>query len=132
VEITPVNELVAPKPTPTPAEYHKMMGVYFTERRDRVTRCGHKFDLRYEPRTQCPDCWGAFLYLSGETTALAEEIYQKEGRGMLIKLKGNRFVKWFERFRVEIKKKLNEENDRKESRQMEDNRGGREIPQQAV
>ena len=82
----------------SPAEYKKMMSVYFTQKRDRVEHCGHKYHSENQPRNNCPYCWFAYFQINGSTTQIAEECYQKEGQDILVRTKGEKFVKNFLRF----------------------------------
>src|SRR5580698_5531680 len=107
-----VRELGERKPL-SPEEYKKVMGVYFTRRQETVEHCGHKFQGEEEPNTGCPWCWAAFFFVNGQVSSLADEIFQKEGKEMLVKVKGRNFTKWFIRFMSEIQRRLTEINEAK-------------------
>ena len=103
-ELESTQEFTKPPKPMTLLEHRKMMGKLFTVRRDTVEACGHKFYGELEPKNNCPSCWAAYFFINGETSALADEIYQKEGRDMLIRVRGEKFTKWFVRFMSEIQK----------------------------
>lgn len=80
----------------TREEYKKAMRALFTERRDVVQSCGHKFDKYHEPNHRnCLACWFAYFQVNGQITQISEECFHKEGKEVLIKLKGEKFVKFF-------------------------------------
>jgi hypothetical protein len=120
-----LQDLTQPKKPPTKTEYKKMMGKFFTYRNDHVVACGHKFHQVNEPRNQCPSCWAAFFFTQGETSAIADEVFQKGGNELLIRIKGRVFTKWFLRFMGEIQKKLKEQKSLDSSGEMGMANGGR-------
>lgn len=95
---TVVEDLTQPKKPISPAEYKKLMGVYFTQRYSRVEHCNHTFHPENEPRTNCQYCWFAYFQIHGETTQTADECFQKDGKAMLVRVRGERFTKNFLRF----------------------------------
>lgn len=122
-----VKALTEEKKPPTRAEYKKMMGMYFTQRRDRVEYCGHKFHPENQPKRNCPWCWFAFFQIHGEVTQTADECFQKDGREMLVRVKGEKFTKNFLRFMETLAyMKENKINgfDREVDREMESRRSG--------
>jgi hypothetical protein len=100
--------LTEPQKPMSRAEYKRAMGTFFTQRHDQVSACGHKFHPTDEPRTGCGHCWAAFFFTQGQIAAIADEVFQKEGVEVLIKVKGKRFTKWYLRFMNEIQKRLRE------------------------
>jgi hypothetical protein len=100
--------LTEPQKPMSRTEYKRVMGTFFTQKHDQVKVCGHKFHPTDEPRTGCPDCWAAFFFTQGQIAVIADEVFQKEGVEVLIKVKGKRFTKWYLRFMSEIQKRLRE------------------------
>jgi hypothetical protein len=93
-----VTELTEPKKPLTLKELKKARSIYVTRRNDIVEHCGHKFHTDNQPDTNCPYCWFAFFQTFGEVTQTADEVYQKEGKEMLVKIRGKKFVKNFLQF----------------------------------
>jgi hypothetical protein len=123
-----VKALTEPKKPLTKAEYKKMMSVYFTQRRDIVEYCGHTFYQYDQPKNNCPYCWFAFFQVNGEVTKTADEVFIREGRDMLIKIRGVKFTKNFLRFMATLAyMKENNVNGFGVQGKMEDIRDGREA-----
>ena len=81
------------------SDYKNYMRQFFTVRRQRVVECGHKYNEMVQPRTNCEHCWFAFLNTHGDMVKIADEIFVKEnGRELLTRLQGAKFVKMFTRF----------------------------------
>ena len=93
-----LETLTADKTPLSAKEYKKAMGVYFTQRQEVVEHCGHKFQGVEQPNKNCPWCWFAFFSINGEITQTADECFQKDGREMLVRVKGEKFTKAFLRF----------------------------------
>jgi hypothetical protein len=69
-----------------------------TIRFPRITECGHKYEEYREPRRNCEWCYFAWLNAHGEIVQLADKVFQEEGKDMLIKVKGEKFVKFWLRY----------------------------------
>ena len=87
-----------PKKELNSIERGKLMSLYWTQRNEEVTACGHKWNKNGEPRNNCTDCWFAFFQTHGEFTQLAEKCFKEEGRAALVSFRGEKFVKQFLRF----------------------------------
>ena len=87
------------KKLPTPAEWRKLRGQFFTERRQTIAACGHKFYPENPPQhANCDDCWFAFFQTHGELTQSIEEAYQKLGLGLVERLQGRKVAREFLKF----------------------------------
>lgn len=93
-------EAAQPPKELTLSEYKNAMRMFFTYRHQaNVDACGHAFHQGREPRHRnCDYCWFAFFQVHGEVTQTADEVFQKEGREMLVQLKGKKFTEMFVRF----------------------------------
>ena len=84
-------------PELTPALMRILRGKYFTVRH--VTgECGHQMDSINQPRTNCNDCWGVFFSTHPQLVEVAHQFYTTRGRGPMVGLRGEKFVKFFEKY----------------------------------
>ena len=84
-------------PQMTPELLRKLRGKYFTVRHIRVA-CGHKLDQINQPKNNCDECWAAFFGTHPQLVEIAHQMYQTQGRNPIVGLRGEKFVKMFERF----------------------------------
>lgn len=97
-EIAIANEFNPDKQI-TLSEYKKYMGQMWTIRLQTVEGCGHKFHPINEPTMRnCEYCWFAYFQVHGENTQLADQIFQKDGRQMLVRVRGKKYVEMFLKF----------------------------------
>lgn len=82
----------------TPKKLRELMRLYFTVRHPKVRGCGHKLDLSRDPRHGCESCWFSYFKEQGTLVQTADECFVKEGRQMLERLRGRRFVSYFVKF----------------------------------
>lgn len=55
--------------------------------------CGHKFRAEFEPNHRnCEQCWFTYLTTHKPLVEAVEEAYQKGGAGLIIQLKGKKFL----------------------------------------
>lgn len=84
-------------PELTPALMRVLRGKYFTVRH--VTgACGHKQDTINQPKNNCDDCWAVFFNTHPQLVEVAHDFYQKQGRGPMVGMRGEKFVKKFEQY----------------------------------
>jgi hypothetical protein len=76
----------------------RLRGKYFTVRHSRLQVCGHKADQINQPKNNCPECWGWFFSSHPELCKVADEFFQKFGKSNMIKMRGEKFVRFFVRF----------------------------------
>lgn len=82
----------------TEKEYKNLLRIFFTVRHNTVEPCGHKLDIKREPRGNCPYCWFVYFNTYGEMVQTCDEVFQKHGPKALESLRGKKFVKNFIRF----------------------------------
>jgi hypothetical protein len=99
-----IDELTTPREPLTRSEYKKMMSQMWTVRRDIVDACGHLFYPEEQPKNNCLFCWYAFFQIHGEVVQTADECFQKEGREMLTRIRGEKFVKNFIKFMATVER----------------------------
>lgn len=123
------TEVVAP-PKLTREAWKLALRTYFTVRRNRVTACGHKFNPESDPRTNCQDCWFAYLQTNGQMTQIAHECFQEAGRDVLERARGRKFVRMFLKFMSTVARMQKEAEAKKaqETENAESNTGDSSAP----
>lgn len=80
------------------SEIGKMRRRYFTKEFGKVRVCGHKFHPTDEPHTSCASCWEAYFMLQEGVRKGVEAIIRSFDIKQLIKARGNKFAKMYQRF----------------------------------
>lgn len=89
----------ATQPAPlTEAMLRKLRAKYFTVRHPVVPECGHKIDQINEPKTNCHTCWYVWFEIHPQLVEVADQFYKTEGKRPLIGMRGEKFVKFFEKY----------------------------------
>jgi hypothetical protein len=114
-ENEPVTETVSVQPEPqvplNEATFRKLRGQYFTVRHHKVQPCGHLLDMINEPTFRnCEACWFCFFNSHGQLVETADKAFQEQGRGFLVKMRGEKFFRMFVRFMSTIAR-LKKESD---------------------
>lgn len=85
-----------PKPL-TRQEIGKLRRLYITIMHGTVRACGHKFDSKRQPKTNCEYCWEAYFMTAVDTAAIHDDL-MKRGKKGLQSVYGNVFTKQFGKF----------------------------------
>ena len=113
-EATPAPDPVIPKITR--AQIGKIRKQHITVQHSRVVGCGHRLDLKRQPRhNNCENCWWAWFQNNGEMVKTADEAFQSGHPEIIVMLQGNKFYKNFLKFmatvaRLEAQMKPQEES----------------------
>lgn len=106
-----LDELAPPKKELTKYDIGRLRRQFFTIQNPVITSCNHKIRHDSEPsEVNCQDCWFAFFQHYGKVTQLADEVYALHGKQELIRLKGQKFTKYFLRFMGAIASQVKEMN----------------------
>ena len=89
---------------PSKVDWARINKLYVTVQHNKVKICGHKFHPYNDPRTSCQHCWVTYFQNHGEVTKMCDEIFRNDGPEVLIRLRGERFVKMFKRFMATLAK----------------------------
>jgi hypothetical protein len=89
----------------------KLRGRYFTVRHPFLVDCGHKLDMINQPKNNCDNCWFQFFNTHGELVKVADQFYRTHGKGAMVSMRGEKFVKNFGRFMVTVLAMKQEEAD---------------------
>jgi hypothetical protein len=84
-------------PPLTPALMKRLRGKYFTVRHT-SGECGHKIDAINQPKLNCHDCWAAFFASHPQLVEVAHQFYTTQGRNPMVAMRGEKFVKMFEKY----------------------------------
>jgi hypothetical protein len=84
-------------PQLTPEMIRKLRGKYFTVRHA-AGECGHKIDAINQPKNNCHDCWGVFFNTHPQLVEVAHQFYQTQGRKPMVGMRGEKFVRMFEKY----------------------------------
>lgn len=109
-----VNAALTPEPKKlTIKEFKQLLAKFFTVRNNIVEMCGHPIGQDREPKmVNCEYCWFAYFQTHGKIVQVADECFQSEGKEMLERIKGKKFVKHFIRF-MAIVARMKEINDKR-------------------
>ena len=97
---TDAKDLAVVPETPKPLtrkEIGRLRRRYTTVVHSTVKACGHKFNPKTQPRTNCEACWEAYFMTAVDTAAIHDDL-QKGGKAKLITVYGKVFTKMFGRF----------------------------------
>lgn len=99
--------------TLTRKELGQLRRRYITVVHGTVRACGHKFNPKSQPRTNCESCWEAYFFTAVDTAAIHDDL-QKGGKEKLIAVYGKVFTKQFGIFLMNqlMKEAENGETDR--------------------
>lgn len=82
----------------TKEEAGKLNRKFFTREWGKVKACGHKFHPTDEPHTKCVHCWEAYFMAQEGIRIGVDSIVRSFGMKKLVDVKGERFVKMYNRF----------------------------------
>src|SRR5208337_1364501 len=85
-------------PVVTERLLRSLRGKYFTVKHVRLGVCGHLLDMLNQPRNNCHECWVAFFSTHPQLVEVAHQFYQTQGRRPMVGMRGEKFVRMFERF----------------------------------
>lgn len=87
-----------PQPKPTDREIREWRSTNFTVRHQTVKACGHKIDLRHEPKhANCKYCWQALFEVgfNEEEMSRLHQLLMTAGSKGVITIYGKKFLKAF-------------------------------------
>lgn len=99
-----VGKLIKDGCGPNKIELGQLRRKFITREHPTVKTCGHKVCLTSPPKSSCNDCWHAYFLFNKELVRASLDVFtgfgEKEGRLVIERKNGRKWLKAFERFVV--------------------------------